>query len=131
MSIGFELPFSVATGSVGYFQPTETPVQAVTQNIRALLLTNWGERPMHYFLGCNFKEFQFENNDPTDLRERITDRIIQQVGQWLPFVTVQNVSVRTIDDDPSIPENAIKIDVSFYLGNRIDLASRVSQLVVV
>lgn len=131
MPIGFQLPFSVATGSVGYFQPTESPIQAADQNIKSLLLTNWGERPMHYFLGCNFKEFNFENIHPTELRERITDRVVSQVEQWLPYVTVDELSVKTIDDDPSIPDNAIKIAIKFHIGSRVDLSSRVSQLIVI
>lgn len=130
MSIGFELPFSVATGSVGYFQPTDTPLQAVRQNIKSLLLTNWGERPMHYFLGCNFKEFQFENIRPDELRSRITDRVLTQIDQWLPFVTIDDLRVLTSDDDDNVPENGVRVDMKFHVGSRVDLSERLSQLIV-
>ena len=131
MSIGFTLPFSVATGSVGYFQPTESSVDAVSQNIKSLLLTNWGERPMHYFLGCNFKEFQFENIRPEELRPRIAERVIQQVETWLPFVKIDQLNVKTIDDDTLIPPNGIEVFMKFHVGSRSDLANQLRHMILV
>lgn len=129
MSIGFMLPFSIATGSVGYFQPTETTVQATESNLLSLLLTNWGERPMHYFLGCNFKEFLFENNPPAELRSKIADRILAQVEAWLPFVSIDDLNIALPEDDPGVPENAVKVSIKFHIGSRVDLSSRLTQII--
>ena len=55
MAIGFSFPFQVATGSLGYFSVTEDELSAVDANLKSLLLTNWGERVMHFEFGGNLK----------------------------------------------------------------------------
>ncbi len=125
MSIGFTFPFSAASGSVGLFQMTNDQLSAINQNIRSLILTNWGERLGHYYLGCNLVEFLFEPIEVNELRERIADRIMSQIGTWLPFVFVKNLNVFLSSDDPTIQENSVKIVVDFGLSSRPELLSQV------
>lgn len=121
-SIGFKFPFTQSTGSLGYFETSKTEVEAVGQNLRALILTNWGERVNHYDLGCNLVEFLFENFSDVDLRERISDRIISQVSKWMPFVNVVDLRVLFSDDDPSIPDHGVGVRIKFSLASRPDIA---------
>ena len=125
MSIGFTLPFAKTTGSIGYFDTTQDEYAAVTQNIRSLLITNWGERPMHYNFGCNFSEFLFEQDSSSDFKSRIADRILSQMSTWLPFVIVVNLNVISPLDDSSLPENSLKIAIKFKLLSRPDIAKSV------
>ena len=116
MSIGLTMPFARSTGSVGYLASTETDLDATYNNLKALLLTNWGERPNHFYLGCNLGEFLFQpGTDET--REQIVQRIETQVSQYLPYVSLDRVDV-TFDGD-----HGFVIKISFSLRGRINLSS--------
>lgn len=127
MPIGFTVPFSKTTGSLGYFETTNDNLSAVRENIKSLLLTNWGERPCNYYLGCNMKEFLFENVGD-ELKERIADRIVSQIDKWLPYVVIQTLNIFSSVDDSSVPENMLKISIKFNLSSQPDFSSRVDVL---
>lgn len=129
MPLGFTLPFSKSTGSIGYFETTDSEIAAVREDLKSLLLTNWGERVNHYFLGCNFKEFLFETLHVDDLKARISDRVRSQVETWLPFVVVQEVDVLLTEDDANVPENGLKVNMQFGLLSKPDLSSRLEVIV--
>lgn len=129
MAIGFALPFSKSTGSLGYFETSSTELAAVGENLKSLLLTNWGERVNHYHLGCNFKEFLFENVHPEEMKSKMADRILNQVETWLPFVSIQNLNILLHEDDPSVPENSVKLKIVFGLSSRPDFNSRLELIV--
>ena len=117
------MPFQQSSGSIGLFQTTDDELDAVRQNIKSLLITNWGERVMHYHMGCNLIEFVFEQMRGDSLREKIADRIIDQMATWLPFVTVVDLRIFFSDDDSSVPEQGIMVRMKFTTQNRPDALS--------
>jgi phage baseplate assembly protein W len=121
MTIGYTFPFLRSTGSIGYFQGTEDELDAVKQNLKSLIFTNWGERVMHFNFGCNLIEFLFENLSGNELKERISDRITSQTATWLPFVSINELFIIFHEDDPTVPVNAIRIKIRFFLEDRPDL----------
>ena len=121
MPIGFTLPFIRTSGSIGLFETTENELDAARQNLKSLLLTNWGERPMHFHFGCNFIEFLFETRRSDDFRSAIADRIVDQVGKWLPYLRLVNLNVLFQADDASIPENGIGIQMQYVMVSRPDV----------
>ena len=129
MSIGFILPFSKSTGSIGYFDMTNDEFSAVRQDHKSLLLTNWGERVNHYYFGCNFKEFLFEPIHSDELKSRMADRILSQVQTWLPFVSIDNLNIFLSEDDANVPENGVSVRIDFRLTSKPDLSSRLEVLV--
>ena len=116
MSIGLNFPFQLATGSLGYLEVTDDVASAIVANVRSLLLTNWGERVMHYDFGCNFREFLFEPRSKS-LKARIADRIKGQVTKWMPFLTLTGIFITFSDEDPSVPENGFHIHLTLVYGN--------------
>lgn len=124
MSIGFTLPFAKSSGSIGYFAVTNDEISAVKENIKSLLLTNWGERPMHYYMGANLREFLFEQIDIEELRSKIEDRITSQLATWLPFVILDDLVILMAEDGESVPENTIRILMQFRIASRPDIAAR-------
>lgn len=128
MPIGFTLPFAQSTGSVGYFEFTSTELDAIKQNLKSLLLTNWGERVMHYYFGCNLREFLFSNVRTGELKQKIADRIIDQVGKWMPFLTIDTLNITFADEDPSLPQYSISVTIGFRITSRPDLSDLVSVL---
>ncbi len=124
MAIGFTFPLEKTSESLGYFKTTSTDVDAVEQNMKSILLTNWGERVMHYYFGCNFKEFLFENTNPEELKSKVAERVASQVQLWLPFVSIKVLNVLLTEDDSSIPENAFSVKIDFVLTSKPDMKSR-------
>jgi phage baseplate assembly protein W len=115
--IGLTMPFMRATGSTGFLAWASTELEATYYNMKSLVLTNWGERPNHYYLGCNLIEFLFEpGGEETD--ERISERIRAQVAQWLPYVQLNSVLVNFSGD-----QHRIKITIDFGIRDRQDLRS--------
>lgn len=110
MPYGFTLPFQQATGSGDYFQVTNTLREALNQNVKSLLLTNWGERPMQYFFGCNLSQFLFEPDK--SLAPVIADRIVQQFSTWMPFLRIENLNVLFEGDDPSVRANHFAVNMT-------------------
>ncbi|MFA5750413.1 MAG: GPW/gp25 family protein [Candidatus Shapirobacteria bacterium] len=129
MSIGFTLPFAKSTGSIGYFDMTQDEYSAVRENLKSLLLTNWGERVAHYNFGCNLIEFLFENDGSQEMKSRIADRILLQISTWMPFVTVEDLNIVFSDEDDSVPEHAIAIKIKFRLSNKPDVTKSVDFMV--
>lgn len=131
MAIGLTLPFARSTGSLGYLEYTSTELSAVKQNITSLLVTNWGERVMNYYFGCNLIEFIFSSAKNSELKQRMADRILEQVEKWLPFVNIDSLNVIFPEDDESgsVPENGVMVTMVFSLSNRPDLTENISQIV--
>src|SRR5512137_2452331 len=98
-TIGFTIPFQESTGSLGLFVATSDQISAAKQNLKSLLLTNWGERPMHYDMGCNMIEFLFQPMREGETDVLIADRIRSQVARWLPYLSVNDIKVSFSDDN--------------------------------
>ena len=129
MSIGFTLPFTRSSGSIGYFQATTEEVDAVRQNLKSLLLTNWGERVMQYYFGCNLIEFLFTNQRDEELKAKIADRIIDQVSRWMPFLTIDVLTIQFSTEDPSILDNQIRVNLGFRISSRPTVTEVFTQVV--
>jgi len=129
MSIGFTLPFVASTGSVGLFNMTEDEYSALEQDIRSLLVTNWGERVMMYNFGCNFREFLFEQKNSEELKMRIADRINSQLSTWMPFVVIDELIILFTEDDSAVPENGVGVAMKYRLTSKPDLQGKSSFIV--
>jgi hypothetical protein len=129
VALGFALPFSRSTGSLGHFEATQDEISAWRASALSLLSTNWGERPNRYYLGCNLVEYCFEQRT-TELRGRISDRIESQFSKWLPFLVVKRSQVFFSEDEPKIPENGIGVFLELSPSNRPDVNIPVAHVVL-
>lgn len=116
MPIGLTLPFARSSSSLGFLASSNTELEATYYNLRSLLLTDWGERPNHLRLGCNLTEFLFQPNDD-DTAENVRERVMSQVGQWLPYVRLNSVGVTRPAD------HRLSLKVDFSINGRQDLNS--------
>lgn len=110
-TIGFTMPLARSTGSLGLFVATTTDIEAAKHDVRSLLLTNWGERPMHMDLGCNLIEFLFEPMVQGQTDVIIKERIASQVSKWLPYLAIKELEIVFPVERP----NSIHVDMKFYL----------------
>lgn len=129
MPIGLTIPFAQATGSIGFLAFTDDEIEAAKQNIKSLLLTNWGERPMHFHLGCNFIEFLFEPMKNEVLRQKMSDRVVDQLQKWLPFVKLVDLSISFHEDNLQIPANGVGVNMKFTLISKPSNVASLFQIV--
>jgi phage baseplate assembly protein W len=110
------LSFPLKKGSKGAFETNEDTLQAVADDLRILLITNYGERPIHFDFGANLRSVIFEFRGET-LKQAIKDRILSAVAKWMPFVKIISIVIEDSRDSSTVKENAVKVTLEFTVGN--------------
>ena len=64
----------------------------VNDNLRNLILTNWGERLGHYDFGANLRPLTTEFVSQGDFDNKAIERIRQTVGRWMPYIDLEDFS---------------------------------------
>ena len=123
MSIGFTLPFAKSTGSIGYLESTQDELAAVRENLKSLLITNWGERVMHWNFGCNLIEFLFDQSGSNEIKSKIADRILSQISMWMPFISIEQLNIVFQEEDSNLNDHTMGIRIKFKLNQRPDLTA--------
>lgn len=62
----------------------------VTDNLRNLILTNWGERLGFYDFGGNLRPLMTDLVSLDDFDSQAISRIRTAVGRWMPYVDLQD-----------------------------------------
>ena len=105
-SIGVSLPLTRDSGDG--FTMLKTFREAIKQNFKMLVLTSPGERVMEPEFGVGVRRFLFENfNDTTPLQ--IENKIREQVREYIPIISITNVSF----DLENIDSNLMGITILF------------------
>ena len=112
--IGIRLPFQKSDGISGWFDSTETTIEAVKQNIKLLLLTEAGERLMQPTIGLNLRSYLFQPIDSNTVDE-IQANITSAFQRMLPFVNIVDLNIDFKESD-SIGKNTIKININFHIN---------------
>lgn len=82
----------------------------IRESIQILLLTEPGERLMRETFGVGMREFLFEPNTATT-RQLISERISRALERLEPRITINEVSVSTVPNEPRL----IAVTISFRL----------------
>ena len=98
----------------GAFQTNNVTVDAIADDLKILILTNHGERPMNFTFGANLRSLLFEQD--SEISQKISDRLSAAIDVWMPFLTIRSIAVTTNKDDPSVQEYTAKIKVEFFVG---------------
>jgi len=86
------ITFPIRDGKMGYFEQSTDSFTAYRMNIINLLRTHQGERRMNPTFGSRLWSIVFDQNDDF-LVKKIENIIREDVAQWIPGVTVTNVTV--------------------------------------
>ena len=86
--------------------------EQVHDNLRNLLLTNWGERLGIYDFGANLRELTSELSNIEAFDEEVIKRIRSAVTKWMPFVTLNNF-VSEIDNERNRSTGIVKIAITY------------------
>ena len=103
-SIGVALPLQ--KDSNDGFQMLKTIRETVKQNLKTIILTNPGERIMEPDCGVGIKAFLFSNFSE-GVETEIYDRIVKQVGTYLPALRITNIIF--LESDPDTQTLAFQI----------------------
>lgn len=113
--VGVTLPFN---NPKGIFYQSKTNIKQLFSNVRNLLLTTRGERYMLPDFGTNLKNILFENITSEDqFLDSIKTDIVESLGTWMPFLTIEKLTIDVNPDSSDLAENdhAIKIDLTLKL----------------
>jgi len=114
-AIGITLPIQI--GNNAFNQSFKTADQAKS-NIKTLLLTKKYERLMQPNLGSGMQELLFEMNDE-DLAQKIEDTINSSMETWLPFVTIEDISIEQTNEFKD--SNQVNVSLRFRIQNNVNL----------
>ena len=127
MSTGISPKFPLSFGDGGDYQLNETYREVVKQNFKTLLLTNPGEKMMEPEFGIGIQRFLFEQNVEST-RSAISSKISSQVQKYMPFMTLEDVSVTTSKESEEIIGVKIRYNITpLDLDDTIDISSTLGQ----
>nr|BAR39946.1 tail lysozyme [uncultured Mediterranean phage uvMED] len=95
--VGIMIPY--VKGNDGYFQQTYSDVTRIYTNLKMLLMTSKGERPMMPTYGSKLRELLFSPNLESYVDEIFLESITECTEKWMPEITITEVNVERDSDD--------------------------------
>lgn len=83
-------------------------------NLRNLLMTNWGERLGLYQFGANLKPLTTEFVSQDDFDSQAIERIKAAVERWMPYIELDNFS-SVVDRNENYNTGIIKVNVTYAI----------------
>lgn len=112
LPIGIKTPLK--TGKDDLFSMHYSIQDQVHDNLRNLLLTNWGERVGFYNFGANLRELTTEIENIEAFDEAAIERIRNAVTKWMPFVTLKEFSSKIDNmENPQTKTGVVKIMITY------------------
>lgn len=90
VAVGIMLPMTDTNGSL--FKLSYTTQEQAISNLKNLLLTSLGERPMQPMFGTNIQKSLFEQIT-SGLLNRIEQHVRRAIEYWLPYIILQDLEV--------------------------------------
>lgn len=110
---GIKTPLALGT-SEGIFAMNYSLADQFADNLKNLLLTNWGERLGHYDFGANLKPLTSEFVSQDSFDTAAIDRIRNAVQKWMPFIDLEDFS-STVDRIENKNTAIIKITITYNI----------------
>lgn len=85
-----EINFDDQNYSTGLLSMHYKLADVVHDNLKNLLLTNWGERLAFYRFGANLRPLLTEYTNQDDFDNSAIVRIKSAVSEWMPYVVLDN-----------------------------------------
>lgn len=106
--VGICIPYT--RGNSGFFKQTFSDIERAHTNLKMLLMTAKGERPMMPTYGSDLRSLLF-NPGEEDYDSLFVEAVHEATEKWMPEIVVTNVSVQR--DTETAPNRAIlNIDFS-------------------
>lgn len=96
--IGIKTPMSLSDKGNPYTMNTTVEAQ-IQDNLRNLLMTNWGERLGIYKYGANLRSLLAEMSNDPSLDNEVMRLINDAVSNFMPFVTLETFDMKFLQSD--------------------------------
>jgi phage baseplate assembly protein W len=103
------------TNSIFFISSIKQLNLQIFENLKTLLLTRKGERYGQPQFGTDLYTTLFSPNT-NDLKAIVHDAISDAVTEWLPYISLDQIDVKTAEDDPSNP-NYVTVKISYSVQN--------------
>jgi len=111
---GIKTPLQLGNSSEGILSMNFSLSDQFADNLKNLLLTNWGERLGLYDFGANLKPLTTEFVSQEDFDTEAITRIRAAVDKWMPYVTL-NTFESSIDRTENKNTGVIKINITYRI----------------
>jgi phage baseplate assembly protein W len=109
VAVGIKLPFSQKNGRL--FDVSYSDEEQAISNLTNLLMTKPGERIMEPYFGADLQSSLFEQNTD-DLIRSIETSIRESVDFWLPYISINELSVEpVVAVGNSTEEHGVRISI--------------------
>ena len=125
---GIKTPLQLAGAGEGILAMNYNLADQFADNLRNLLLTNWGERLGLYDFGANLKPLTTEFYNQENFDNAAIERISQAVQKWMPFVSLGTFSSE-VDRIENKNTAVIKINITYSIP-AIEVNDRSLQIVL-
>lgn len=110
---GIKTPLKISE-SDDIFEMNYSLSEQFADNLKNLLLTNWGERLGLYDFGANLRPLTMEFVSQDDFDTEAISRIKSAVQKWMPFVDLEDFS-SVVDRMENKNTAVIKINVTYNI----------------
>ena len=110
---GIKTPLSLGSGE-GILSMNYELSDQFADNLRNLLLTNWGERLGLYNFGANLKPLTSEFVSQDSFDTEAINRIRDAVQKWMPFIDLEDFS-STVDRNENKNTAIIKVTITYNI----------------
>ena len=98
----------------GAFATNDSTIDAVIDDLKILLTSNYGDRPIHYDFGANLRSIVFEQS--TGVLTKAEDLVLLAIEKWMPFVQVEEIQALNDTLDGTLGPNDLRIRLRFTVG---------------
>lgn len=114
-----QTPFGIKTpmalgNTEGIFAMNYSLEDQFSDNLRNLLLTNWGERLGLHNFGANLKPLATEFVSQDDFDNEAIARIQNAVESWMPFIDLEEFS-SVIDRNENVNTAIIRVNITYNI----------------
>jgi phage baseplate assembly protein W len=96
--IGIKTPLEFGTNEDSLFKMHFNPGDQVKDNLRNLVLTNFGERLGRANFGANLKDISFDLTAIEQYESEVAQRIRDTVNTHLPIVEIRDISTQDVSN---------------------------------
>jgi len=116
---GIKTPLELGNSSEGILSMNYSLSDQFADNLRNLILTNWGERLGQYDFGANLKPLTAEFVSQEDFDNEAIIRIKSAVEKWMPHVTL-NTFESVIDRTENKSTGVVKLNITYRIPSLED-----------
>ena len=115
MSSGLSVALPLTMSEVfGAYNLNTNFFQLAQQNLKMLMLTAPGEKMMDPNFGVGLKTYLFEMN-AEDTYDRITEKILEQVQIYLPFIEINDIKYAIPENNPDLFPHNLSVGITFTI----------------